>query len=88
MRGQTVWIVADELLFPLYPFDLSPSGDVKDLPSKVAERILKGSQASAQFILAISYLEKTAQGSPIDSNRKADLDNHAHPDIQPDAPRR
>jgi hypothetical protein len=31
-EGQTVWIVADELLFPLYPFDLSPSGDVKDLP--------------------------------------------------------
>jgi hypothetical protein len=24
-------IVANELLFPLYPFDLSPSGDVRDL---------------------------------------------------------
>jgi hypothetical protein len=29
---QNVRIVVDELLFPLYPFDLSPSGDVKDLP--------------------------------------------------------
>jgi len=25
-------LLVDELLFPLYPFDLSPSGDVRDLP--------------------------------------------------------
>jgi AbiV family abortive infection protein len=29
---QNVRIVADELLFPLYLFELSPSGDVRDLP--------------------------------------------------------
>jgi hypothetical protein len=28
----SVRLVAEELLFPLYPFDLSPSGDVRDLP--------------------------------------------------------
>jgi len=29
---ESIRLIADELLFPLYPFDLSPSGDVRDLP--------------------------------------------------------
>lgn len=29
---ENIRLTADELLFPLYPFDLSPAGDVRDLP--------------------------------------------------------